>query len=82
MSKTSRIIPGIYRHYKGNRYRVFEIATHSETGEKLVVYRCLYGDHDLWVRPLEMFASTVEVDGCLLKRFELIEAGAIKLGEE
>lgn len=61
--------PGTYRHYKGNLYRVLEVATHSETGEKLVVYRPLYGEQALWVRPLEMFTGTVVVDGLTLPRF-------------
>ncbi len=61
---------GIYQHYKGNRYRVYEVATHSETGEQLVVYRCLYGDYSLWVRPLGMFLETVDVEGCTVRRFE------------
>lgn len=60
---------GIYRHYKGNLYRVLEVATHSETGEKLVVYRPLYGERALWVRPLEMFAGSVVVDGQVVPRF-------------
>lgn len=60
--------PGIYTHYKGREYEVIEIATHSETEEKLVVYRALYGEHGLWVRPLEMFDETMD-DG--RKRFTL-----------
>ena len=61
--------PGIYRHYKGPEYEVIEVATHSETLEKLVVYRTLYGDYDLWVRPLAMFTEQVEVNGEILPRF-------------
>ncbi|MBB2496442.1 DUF1653 domain-containing protein [Aquipseudomonas ullengensis] len=66
--------PGLYRHYKGPHYRVFGTARHSETEEWLVVYQALYGEFGLWVRPLEMFCGTVEVDGETLPRFALIEA--------
>jgi hypothetical protein len=61
--------PGRYRHYKGNLYEVIGVATHSETGELEVVYRPLYGERGLWVRPLEMFVGTVEVDGTEVRRF-------------
>ena len=56
----SMIEPGLYRHYKGNDYEVVGVATHSETGESLVVYRALYGEFGLWVRPLEMFEELVD----------------------
>ena len=62
--------PGRYRHYKGNLYEVISVARHSETEEKLVVYRCLYGDYSLWVRPLDMFMESVIVDGREVPRFE------------
>lgn len=62
--------PGRYRHYKGNDYQVLDIARHSETEQWLVVYRCLYGDYSLWVRPLSMFIEMVSVDGCELERFK------------
>ena len=52
--------PGIYRHYKGPHYRVFGTVRHSESEEWLVLYQALYGDFGLWVRPLDMFCSTVE----------------------
>ena len=55
--------PGRYRHFKGNEYEVIGLATHSETEETVVVYRPLYGDGALWVRPLAMFTETVERDG-------------------
>ncbi len=61
--------PGRYRHYKGNFYEVLGVARHSETEEELVVYRCLYGDHSLWVRPLGMFLESVEVNGVAVPRF-------------
>ena len=65
--------PGRYRHYKGNFYEVLGVARHSETGEEVVVYRCLYGDYSLWVRPLAMFRETVTVDSRTVPRFERIE---------
>lgn len=64
---------GIYRHYKGNLYQVLHTACHSETGEWLVVYRALYGDYGVWVRPLAMFCESVKIDGKTLPRFELIK---------
>ena len=63
----------IYRHYKGSLYQVLHTAQHSETEELLVVYRCLYGEYGVWVRPLVMFSETVTVDGKQLPRFELIK---------
>ncbi len=60
---------GIYAHYKGNEYEVIDIATHSETEEKMVVYRALYGECGLWVRPLSMFDEVIN-DGC--KRFTFV----------
>jgi hypothetical protein len=71
MSVTN-IKAGIYRHYKGPEYQVYEVAKHSETEEELVVYRCLYGNYDLWVRPLGMFMESVEVDGVTRPRFEFV----------
>ncbi len=65
---------GIYRHYKGNLYQVLHTAQHSETEEALVVYRCLYGDYSVWVRPLAMFIETVTIEGKQIPRFELIKA--------
>ena len=55
--------PGVYRHFKGNLYRVLFSARHSETGEEMVVYRALYGEGGLWVRPLAMWQEAVERDG-------------------
>ena len=63
------ITPGTYRHYKGNLYEVLDVATHSETEEQLVVYRALYGERGLWVRPLGMFTESVVVDGVAMLRF-------------
>ena len=66
------IRPGIYEHYKGQRYEVIGLARHSETEEELVVYRALYGEHGLWVRPYAMFAEDVEVDGVRRPRFQYL----------
>ena len=68
----AEIKPGIYKHYKGKEYQVFDIATHSETGETLVVYKTLYGDFDLWVRPFDMFIEAVTVEGKKVPRFEWV----------
>ncbi len=75
MSQQSQntVAQGIYRHYKGSLYQVLHTARHSETEESLVVYRCLYGEYGVWVRPLAMFAETVTVDGKEILRFELIK---------
>ncbi len=64
---------GLYCHYKGNEYEVIGIVRHSETEEQMVLYRALYGDKGLWVRPLEMFTEMVNVDGKTRPRFELIK---------
>lgn len=66
------IKPGIYRHFKGNFYEVIGTATHSETGEEMVVYRALYGEHGLWVRPAAMWAETVNRDGYSGPRFSYV----------
>lgn len=63
---------GRYRHYKGKEYEVIGVARHSETEEELVVYRTLYGNFDLWVRPLAMFLESVDVDGRAVARFQYI----------
>jgi hypothetical protein len=68
----SEIRPGRYRHYKGGEYEVLHVATHSETGEQVVVYRTLYGDRSYWVRPLEMFLQQVELEGAQVPRFEWV----------
>ena len=66
--------PGKYRHFKGGEYAVQGVARHSENEELLVVYRPLYGEGGLWVRPLEMFVEQVEHEGELRSRFEFIES--------
>lgn len=69
------IVKGIYQHFKGNRYQVLEVARHSETMEEFVVYRALYGERGVWVRPLAMFDETIERDGQQIKRFRLLDEG-------
>lgn len=64
--------PGIYRHYKGNLYEALMLARHSETEELMVVYRALYGDGGVWVRPYSMWAETVTVKGKTVPRFEYV----------
>ena len=66
-------IGGIYRHYKGNLYEVLAIAKHSETLEDMVVYKALYEEGLVWVRPLSMFDEEIIKDNVRIKRFELIE---------
>ncbi len=68
----SEIKVGKYRHFKGNEYEVLCVARHSETLEDMVVYRALYGDGDVWVRPASMWNETVERDGQVRPRFEYI----------
>ena len=68
----SDVKPGVYRHFKGNEYEVIAIAKHSETLEELVVYRALYGDGEVWVRPMKMWNETVERDGKTVERFTYI----------
>lgn len=63
---------GKYKHYKGKEYEVIGVAKHSETQEELVAYRALYGNHDLWVRPLNMFVEEIEINGKKIPRFEYI----------
>ena len=63
---------GKYRHFKGNEYEVLYIAKHSETLEPIVVYKALYGEGGIWVRPASMWNETVERDGKKYKRFEYI----------
>lgn len=66
------IKPGRYRHFKGNEYEVVGVARHSETLEELVVYRALYGEGDLWVRPAHMWNEVIERDGQTFRRFSPI----------
>jgi hypothetical protein len=70
------IQPGVYRHYKGQRYQVYGVARHSETLEPVVVYRPLYGEGALWVRPHEMFTGQVQLNGVSVERFALVDEGS------
>ncbi len=71
---TTTIRSGRYRHYKGKEYSVLGEARHSETDEELVVYRPVYGDRGLWVRPKRMFLETIDLDGQQQPRFRFIHA--------
>jgi hypothetical protein len=70
------LTPGIYRHYKDKLYQVYGVARHSETEEEHVVYRPLYGERGLWIRPRAMFEESVEVNGTSVPRFAFVEAAA------
>ena len=67
------IKPGKYRHFKGKEYQVLYVAKHSETLEEMVVYKALYGEHGVWVRPASMWNETIERDGKSFKRFTPID---------
>lgn len=66
--------PGLYEHYKGMRYEVLDTVRHSETLEPMTLYRALYGEHGLWVRPAAMFNETVVIDGVEQPRFRRLAA--------
>lgn len=72
MTEASAVQLGRYRHYKGKDYEVLGLVRHSETEEELVLYRTLYGDFDLWVRPRAMFFEDVAIGGMLQPRFRYI----------
>ena len=67
------VLPGHYRHFKGNEYRVLYTARHSETLEEYVVYQALYGEGGIWVRPARMWNEAVEREGKITPRFTLLE---------
>ena len=65
--------PGLYRHFKGNLYKLLYVAKHSETQEEMVVYQALYGEQGIWVRPASMWNEHVERDGYCGPRFYPIQ---------
>lgn len=65
---------GIYQHYKGNQYEVLGVGRHSETQEEMVIYRALYGSHDLWIRPLSLFVDEVTWEGKMVSRFTMVSS--------
>lgn len=71
---TTLLEPGYYKHYKGKYYQVLDVVRHSETMETLVLYRALYGEFGLWVRPLAMFQERVTMDGQAVARFAFVSA--------
>ncbi len=73
-SEQQSLVGREFRHFKGNLYRLEGFAKDSETLEPMAIYRALYGDGGLWVRPAKMFFETIERDGKHIKRFELVEA--------
>ena len=68
--------PGRYRHFKGNEYEVLGVARDSESEQEYVVYRALYGERGLWIRPLSMFMEEIERDGRRQPRFRFVEDAA------
>jgi hypothetical protein len=73
LPKINTIPKGIYQHYKGQKYKLIDFARHSESLEAMVIYQALYGDHGIWVRPLDMFIENVEINGVSKARFQLLE---------
>jgi hypothetical protein len=69
---SDELCPGLYRHFKGNYYELIGVARHSETGEQMVVYRALYGERGLWVRPLSMWNEVIDRDGRICRRFTYV----------
>lgn len=75
LSRLPELPLGRYRHYKGNEYEVLAVVRHSETLEPLVLYKALYGERGLWVRPYAMFVENVIVDGREVRRFAPLDGG-------
>lgn len=67
------IVNECYKHYKGGLYKVLYLAKHTETEEIMVVYKSLYGNNDIWCRPLSMWNDLIEIDGKIVKRFQLVK---------
>ena len=82
IEEQAELVGRTFRHFKGNLYRLEGFAKNSETLEEMVVYRALYGERGLWVRPARMFFETVERDGRTMKRFELAEELAMEVGDD
>ncbi len=73
LSEAAKTLPrGIYEHFRGNRYRLLEIAFNSETLEELVIYEAQYGDHPIFARPLGSFLETVELEEKIIPRFRFL----------
>lgn len=73
--ETPDLAKGLYRHFKGQPYQVLDVVHHSETQEPMVLYKALYGDYGLWVRPFAMFTETVEHQGQRVPRFAKQDEG-------
>ena len=73
LNELPKLPRGIWEHYKGNQYQLIGVAYHSETLEPMVIYRALYGEGALWVRPATMWQESVTVDGRTLPRFRLVK---------
>jgi len=67
------VINGIYKHYKGKKYKVIAIGKHSETEEEMVIDQALYGENNIWCRPRNMWNDNIELNGKYVRRFELIK---------
>lgn len=76
LSQIPVLEPGVYEHYKGNKYEVLSVGRHTETGECFVVYKPLYehnGQPDIWLRPYDMFVESVVVNGVTVPRFAKVD---------
>lgn len=69
----SIVVGSLYEHYKGLRYKIIGVAHHSDTLEELVIYQALYGEGDMWVRPLGMFLEHIVINGQSQPRFKLVQ---------